>query len=66
VIELFPAGYLLLDYWWLATSVPGLDYRYLSAPPRHRFGLRNRGSAIVADIDVNLDDLRTLVEEWVH
>jgi capsular polysaccharide biosynthesis protein len=66
VIELFPAGYLLLDYWWLATSVPGLDYRYLSAPPRHRFGVRNRGSAIVTDIDVNLDDLRTLVEEWVH
>jgi capsular polysaccharide biosynthesis protein len=66
VIELFPAGYLLPDYWWLATSVPGLDYRYLSAAPRHRFGVRNRGSAIVADIDVNLDDLRTLVEEWVH
>jgi hypothetical protein len=66
VIELFPAGYLLPDYWWLASVVPGLDYRYLSAPARHRFGLRNRGSAIVADIDVNLAGLRTLVEEWVH
>ena len=30
VIELFPAGYLLPDYWWLASVVPGLDYRYLS------------------------------------
>lgn len=65
VIELFPAGYLLPDYWWLASVVPGLDYRYLSAPARGR-GLRNRGSAIVTDIDVNLDDLRTLVEEWVR
>ena len=65
VIELFPAGYLLLDYWWLASVVPGVDYRYLSAPARRRGALRNRGSAIVADIDVDLDDLRTLVEEWV-
>jgi capsular polysaccharide biosynthesis protein len=64
VIELFPAGHLLLDYWWLSAVVPGLDYRYLSAPARLR-GVRNRGSAIVADIDVNLDDLRTLVEEWI-
>lgn len=62
VIELFPAGHLLLDYWWLSSVVPGLEYRYLSAPARLR-GLRNRGSAIVADIDVNLDDLRTLVAE---
>jgi capsular polysaccharide biosynthesis protein len=65
VIELFPAGYMLPDYWWLASSMPGLDYRYLSAPAARRFGLRNRGAALVADIDVNLDDLRTLVEEWI-
>jgi hypothetical protein len=65
VIELFPAGYLLPDYWWLAGVVPGLDYRYLSGPPRRQLGPRNRGSAIVTDIDVNLDGLRTLVEEWI-
>jgi capsular polysaccharide biosynthesis protein len=65
VIELFPAGYLLPDYWWLASVVPGLDYRYLSAPRGRQFGLHNRGSMLVADIDVNLDNLRTLVEEWI-
>jgi capsular polysaccharide biosynthesis protein len=65
VIELFPAGYMLPDYWWLSTSVPGLDYRYLSAPPERKFGLRNRGAGLVTDIDVNLDHLRMLVEEWI-
>jgi len=65
VIELFPAGYLLPDYWWLASVVPGVDHRYLSAPGGRQFGLRNRGSLLVADIDVNLDHLRTLVEEWI-
>jgi hypothetical protein len=63
VIELFPAGYLLPDYWRLASGVPGLEYRYLSAPGGRRLGLRNRGAAIVADIDVDLAALRRLVEE---
>lgn len=63
VIELFPAGYLLPDYWRLASGVPGLEYRYLSAPGRSRPGLRNRGAAIVADIDVDLPALRRLIEE---
>jgi hypothetical protein len=63
VIELFPAGYLLPDYWRLASGVPGLEYRYLSAPARGGFGLRNRGAAIVADIEVDLPALRRLVEE---
>jgi capsular polysaccharide biosynthesis protein len=65
VIELFPAGYLLPDYWRLASGVPGLEYRYLSAPPRSRLGVRNRGAAIVADIDVDVAALRALVEEHV-
>jgi hypothetical protein len=63
VIELFPAGYLLPDYWRLASGVPGLEYRYLSGPGRGRLGLRNRGAAIVADIEVDLAALRRLVEE---
>jgi capsular polysaccharide biosynthesis protein len=63
VIELFPAGYLLPDYWRLASGVPGLSYRYLSAPARSRLGLRNRGAAIVTDIDVDLAGLRRLVAE---
>jgi hypothetical protein len=65
VIELFPAGYLLPDYWRLASGVPGLEYRYLSAPARGRFGRRNRGAAIVADIDVDRPALRRLVEERI-
>ena len=59
VIELFPAGCLLPDYWRLACGVPGLRYRYLSAPgPR-----RPRAAAIVRDIDVDLDALDDLVAE---
>jgi Capsular polysaccharide biosynthesis protein len=59
VIELFPAGCLLPDYWRLACGVPGLRYRYLSAlGPR-----RPRAAAIVRDIDVDLAALDDLLDE---
>jgi capsular polysaccharide biosynthesis protein len=61
VIELFPPGVLLPDYWRLASGVPGLRYRYLSAtvpgrPP-------SRASAIVRDIHVDIAALRALLDE---
>lgn len=59
VIELFPAGCVLPDYWRLACGVPGLRYRYLSAPgPR-----LSRAAAIVRDIDVDLAALDALLDE---
>ena len=61
VIELFPAGGVLPDFWMLANGVPGLKYRYLSAYPKH--SLRNRAAAIVCDIDVDLAALRTMLDE---
>ncbi len=61
VIELFPAGCLLPDYWRLASGVPGLSYRYLSSAGRApRLG---RGAAIVRDIEVDVAALAGLLDE---
>ena len=52
LVELFPAGCLLPDYWRLASSVPGMRYRYVSAVggPRHP----TRAGTIVRDIEVDV------------
>ncbi len=61
VVELFPAGDVLPDYWRLASSA-GVDYHYLSAwPPAGRKS--NRGKAIVRDIDVNLTALDSMLDQ---
>jgi glycosyl transferase family 61 len=61
VIELFPAGCLLPDFWRMACGVPGLTYRYLSAPGGPRRPTRAR--TIVLDIDVDIDALERLLDE---
>jgi capsular polysaccharide biosynthesis protein len=62
VVELFPAGCLLPDFWRLASSVPGLRYRYVSAPRSGR--LRpTRASTIVRDIDVDIAALSATLDE---
>lgn len=61
VVELFPAGCLLPDYWRLASGVPGLTYRYLGAPgrpPRH-----GRAELIVRDIEVDVPALARMLDE---
>jgi hypothetical protein len=61
VIELFPVGCLLPDYWRLVSGIPGLRYRYLTAPgkaPR-----RGRAAAIVRDIQVDVPALRRMLDE---
>ena len=76
VIELFPAGSLVADYWKMASGVPGLEYRYLCgtgpgvAPTRSgqvpTFGPpvgRERGDFVVADITVDLPRLEAVVAE---
>lgn len=60
VIELFPAGCLLPDYWRLASGVPGLRYRYLSAPGGPRRPTRAR--TIVTDIAVDLAALTSMLD----
>jgi capsular polysaccharide biosynthesis protein len=61
VIELFPVGCLLPDYWRLASGIPGLRYRYLTAAgPAPR---RGRAAAIVRDIRVDVAGLRSLLDE---
>jgi capsular polysaccharide biosynthesis protein len=61
VVELFPAGDVLPDYWRLAASA-GLPYRYLSSwpPPGRR---SHRGRAIVTDIGVDLAGLDSLLDQ---
>ncbi|MDT4939644.1 MAG: hypothetical protein QOG80_3315 [Pseudonocardiales bacterium] len=61
VIELFPAGCLLPDFWRMACGVPGLDYRYLSAPggPAHP----TRARTIILDIEVDLGALTRLLDD---
>jgi hypothetical protein len=61
VVELFPAGCVLPDFWRLASGVPGLRYRYLSAasgPKRP-----TRAGTIVRDIEVDLVALTRTLDE---
>lgn len=60
VIELFPEGCLLPDYWRMASGVPGLTYRYLGRTgPAPR---RGRSAAIVRDIDVDVPALTRMLD----
>jgi hypothetical protein len=61
VIELFPAGCLLPDFWRLAGGVPELRYRYLSAPGGP--SRPTRGTTIVRDIEVDVAALSALLDE---
>lgn len=61
VIELFPSGTALPDYWRIAAAVPGLDYRYLSAASSRRPQSRQR--TIVRDIDVDIPSLTLMLDE---
>lgn len=61
VIEMFPAGCLLPDFWRMACGVPGLRYRYLSAPGGP--ARPTRAATIVSDIAVDLRSLATLIDE---
>lgn len=61
LVELFPAGCLLPDYWRLASSVPGMGYRYVSAfgGPRRP----TRAGTIVRDIEVDVAAVAATLEE---
>ncbi|HEX3841969.1 MAG TPA: glycosyltransferase family 61 protein [Acidimicrobiales bacterium] len=61
VIELFPAGALVPDFWKLASGVPGLEYRYLSGQGDP--SSRGRAQLIVSDIEVDLDGLAGMLDE---
>jgi hypothetical protein len=61
VIELFPAGSLLPDFWRMACGVPGLTYRYLSRPGGPARPTRAR--TIILDIDVDLRALEQTLDE---
>lgn len=61
LIELFPVGCLLPDYWRLASGIPGLHYRYLTAHgPAPR---RGRATTIVRDIHVDVAALERMLDD---
>lgn len=59
VIELFPRGSAVPDYWKLASGVHGLEYRYLSGPGR--LARPGRAEFLVNDIQVDLDALSAML-----
>lgn len=61
VVELFPAGCVLPDYWRLASS-GGLKYRYLASGRPPKRSLR-RNVALISDIEVDVPALATLLDE---
>lgn len=76
VVELFPAGSLVADYWKMASGVPGLEYRYLcgtgpatrptstgQVPPLGPPIGRERADFVVADVTVDLPRLEATVED---
>jgi Glycosyltransferase 61 len=63
VIELFPAGHLIPDYWKLANGVDGLDYRYLLGAGAT--SARSRPQLLVSDITVDLPALAAQLDAVV-
>jgi capsular polysaccharide biosynthesis protein len=61
VVELFPAGGALPDYWRLASSA-GLTYRYLSSWSRSGRP-SSRSKLIVSDIEVDIPALEHLLDQ---
>ncbi|MDP9117173.1 MAG: glycosyltransferase family 61 protein [Actinomycetota bacterium] len=60
VVELFPAGAVVPDYWKLAGGVPGLEYRYLTGSGRQR--VAGRSKMLVRDITVDVPELMRVVD----
>jgi capsular polysaccharide biosynthesis protein len=61
VIELFPASHVVTTFWKLATTVPGLEYRYLcGVGPQSE---PDRTKALVSDITVDIPALLALIDE---
>lgn len=61
VIELFPAGNAVPDYWKLSCGVPGLTYRYLLGLGEDKGADRSR--MLVSDIEVDLVALNRMLDE---
>jgi capsular polysaccharide biosynthesis protein len=61
LIELFPRGHIVPDYWKMACGVPGLEYRYLAgADATDRC---DRSRMLVTDVLVDIDALRQTLRE---
>jgi capsular polysaccharide biosynthesis protein len=61
VVELFPAGNAVPDYWKLAGGVPGLEYRYLLGVGVDKGSDRSR--MLVSDIEVDIPALNRMLDE---
>ncbi len=61
LLELFPAGTLVADYWKMAWGVPGLEYQYLCGTGETAG--RTRATFVVADITVDIPQMTRMVDE---
>lgn len=61
LVELFPSGSMVADFWKMACGVEGLEYRYLSGVGK-RVGT-TRSEFVVADITVDLGALEATVSD---
>ena len=61
LIELFPRGHVVPDYWKLACGVPGLEYRYLTGVGATARCDRSR--MLVSDVVVDIEALHATLSE---
>lgn len=60
LIELFPGGHLVPDYWKMASGVPGLEYHYLAG--RGAKGPADRFQLVITDIEVDVPALVSMLD----
>jgi hypothetical protein len=60
LVELFPAGEIVSDYWLLSGGVPGFEYRFMKGLGRRS---RSRNTMLVNDIRIDRDALARLLDE---
>ena len=61
LIELFPRGHIVPDYWKMACGVPGLEYRYLAGADADERCDRSR--MLVTDVVVDIEGLLATLAE---
>jgi hypothetical protein len=60
LIELFPGGHIVPDYWKMASGVPGFTYQYLAGVGAQ--GAADRFQLVITDITVDVPALLEMVE----
>lgn len=62
LLELFPAGGVVADYWKMACGVPGFRYHYLEGVGEPVSFAWGRGDMLTSDIEIDVRALRALLD----